>query len=159
MQTAQTHFTSIELILAVALELASNSWKLAIQDGQHAKPSIHSVNANTPLERLLQVLQAVTRMREKWALPENVRIVFMYEAGQDGFWIARALKERGYEVYIVNPSSVPVEKQAKRAKTDRLDAIMLVERLRSWLRGEISKMHMVMVPHDVVYEDFAGIGV
>lgn len=146
MQTAQTHFTAIELILTVALELASNSWKLALQDGHHAKPSIHTVSAKDPLERLLQVLDAVARMREKWDLPAGVRVVFMYEAGQDGFWIARALIERGFEVHVVNPSSVPVEKKAKRAKTDRLDAIMLVERLRSWLRGEISTMHMVHIP-------------
>ncbi|MRV76861.1 IS110 family transposase [Duganella sp. FT92W] len=146
MQTAQTHFTSIELILAVALELASNSWKVAIQDGQRAKASVHTVSAKEPLERLLQVLDAVSRMREKWGLPENIRIVFMYEAGQDGFWIARALTDRGFEAHVVNPSGIPVEKQAKRAKTDRLDAIMLVERLRSWLRGELSKMHMVHIP-------------
>jgi transposase len=146
MQTAQTHFTAIELILTVALELASNSWKLAIQDGQHAKASLYTVRGQDPLERLLQVIDAVGRIRDKWGLPEQVRIVFMYEAGQDGFWIARALKERGFEVYVVNPSSIPVEKQAKRAKTDRLDAIMLVERLRSWLRGEISSMHMVHIP-------------
>lgn len=146
MQTAQTHFTTTELILTVALELASNSWKLAIQDGQRSKPSVKTVSAKDPLERLLQVLDAVGRARAKWGLPEQVRIVFMYEAGQDGFWIARALIERGFEVHVVNPGSVPVEKQAKRAKTDRLDAIMLVERLRSWLRGEISRMHMVHIP-------------
>ena len=146
MQTAHTHFTSMELILAVSLELASNSWKLAIQDGQHAKPSVHAVNAKEPLARLLQVLDAVSRMRDKWGLPGNVRVVFMYEAGQDGFWIARELNKRGFEVHVVNPGSVPVEKQARRAKTDRLDAIMLVDRLRSWLRGEISKMHMVHIP-------------
>lgn len=146
MQTARVHLTSVEVILAVALELASNSWKLALQDGLHTKASIHTVTAKGPLERLEQMLAAVARMRERWGLPEDVRIVFMYEAGQDGFWISRALKERGFEVHVVNPSSVPVEKQAKRAKTDRLDAIMLVERLRSWLRGEISKMHMVRIP-------------
>lgn len=146
MQTAHVHFTTMELILAVSLELASNSWKLAMQDGQHPKPSVHTVNAKEPLARLLQVLDAVTRLRDKWELPENVRIVFMYEAGQDGFWIARELIKRGFEVHVVNPSSIPVEQQARRAKTDRLDAIMLVDRLRSWLRGEISQMHMVHIP-------------
>lgn len=146
MQTAQTHFTATELILTVALELASNSWKVAVQDGLHAKASVHTVNAKEPLERLRQVLDVVVRMQEKWGMPACVRTVFMYEAGQDGFWIARALIERGFEVHVVNPSSIPVEKQARRAKTDRLDAIMLVERLRSWLRGEISKMHMVHIP-------------
>lgn len=146
MQTAQTHFTIIDQLLAVSLELASKNWKLALQDGQRAKPSVHTVSGEDPMERLEQVLQTVTRMREKWALPEAVRIVFMYEAGQDGFWIARALIERGFEVHVVNPSSIPVDRKNRRAKTDRLDAILLVERLRSWLRGELSEMHMVHIP-------------
>lgn len=146
MQTAQVHFTSIEVFLAVALELASNSWKVAVQDGQHGKPSVYVVSAADPLERLMQVLTAVARTREKWGLPVDVRIVFLYEAGQDGFWIVRALRDRGFDAHVVNPSSVPVDRQARRAKTDRLDAIMLVELLLSWLRGEKSKMQMVRIP-------------
>lgn len=146
MQTARVNFTSVELILAIALELSCNSWKLAIQDGQRGKPSVHTVKAETPLERLREVLTVVTRTREKWGLPENVRIVFMYEAGQDGFWIGRELIARGFEAHVVNPSSVPVDRKAKRAKTDRLDAIMLVEHLRIWLLGETSRLQMVHVP-------------
>ncbi|MBY0238602.1 MAG: hypothetical protein K2X55_04740 [Burkholderiaceae bacterium] len=89
--------------MAVSLELASKSWKLALQDGERTKPSVHTVSGEDQMEWLEQVLQTVTRMLDKWALPEDVRIVFMYEAGQDGFWIARALIERGFEVYVVNP--------------------------------------------------------
>jgi transposase len=73
-------------------------------------------------------------------------VVIVYEAGQDGFWISRALQERGYEVVIVDPASIPVERQARRAKTDRLDAIRLLCCLRGWLRGERDRLHAVRVP-------------
>jgi transposase len=75
-----------------------------------------------------------------------VRVVVSYEAGQDGFWICRALQARGIECYVVDPASIPVERHKRRAKTDRLDAIKLVINLRAWLRGERDRMHVVHVP-------------
>src|SRR3546814_1381664 len=36
------------------------------------------------------------------------RVVLTYEAGRDGFWIARALQARGIGVHVVHPASVPV---------------------------------------------------
>lgn len=71
-----------------------------------------------------------------------------YEAGQDGFWICRALQARQIECYIVDPASIPVERHKRHAKTDRLDAIKLVTNLRAWLRGEGDRMHVVRVPRD-----------
>jgi transposase len=70
----------------------------------------------------------------------------VYEAGQDGFWIERALSGRGYEALLVDAASIPVERRARRAKTDRLDAIRLVLALRAWLRGERDRMKVVRVP-------------
>jgi transposase len=70
----------------------------------------------------------------------------VYEAGQDGFWISRELQKRNYKVVIVDPASIPVERQARRAKTDRLDAIRLLCCLRGWLRGERDRLHVVRVP-------------
>jgi transposase len=75
-----------------------------------------------------------------------VRIVVCYEAGQDAFWICRALQARGIECYVVDPASIPVERHKRRAKTDRLDAIKLVINLRAWLRGEHDRMHVVHMP-------------
>jgi transposase len=37
---------------------------------------------------------------------------------------------------VIHPSSVPVSREARRAKTDRLDASMLMRALLGWLRGE-----------------------
>jgi transposase len=75
-----------------------------------------------------------------------VRTVVSYEAGQDAFWICRALQARGIECYVVDPASIPVERHQRRAKTDRLDVIKLVTNLRAWLRGERDRMHVVHVP-------------
>jgi transposase len=60
-----------------------------------------------------------------------VRVVVSYEAGQDAFWIQRALQVRGIECYVVDPASIPVERHKWRGKTDRLDAIKLVINLRA----------------------------
>jgi transposase len=70
----------------------------------------------------------------------------MYEAGPDGFWICRALQKVGYEMLVVDPASIPVERHARRAKTDRLDALRLLSCLRGRLRGERDRMHPVQVP-------------
>ena len=61
-----------------------------------------------------------------------------YEAGQDAFWICRALQGHGIECYVVDPASIPVERHKRRAKTDRLDAIKLVINLRAWLAASVT---------------------
>jgi transposase len=74
--------------------------------------------------------------------------VFLYEAGQDAFWIARRLIALGYEVQVCDPASLLVRRHARRAKTDRLDAIALVTTLRSWMGGEQDRMRVVRIPSE-----------
>jgi hypothetical protein len=96
--------------------------------------------------RLQATLDLIEIHKEKWSLPEDVRIVVSYEAGQDAFWICRALRRRHIECHVVDPASIPVERHQRRAKTDRLDVIKLVINLRAWLRGERDRMHVVHMP-------------
>jgi hypothetical protein len=49
------------------------------------------------------------------------RMVVAFEAGRDGFWLARWLRARGIEAYVIHPTSVAVSREHRRAKTDRLD--------------------------------------
>ena len=49
------------------------------------------------------------------------RIAVAYEAGRDGFWLVRWLRARGIEAYVIHPTSIPVSREHRRAKTDRLD--------------------------------------
>jgi transposase len=53
------------------------------------------------------------------------RIALAFEAGRDGFWLARWLAARGVEAHVIHPSSVAVSREHRRAKTDRLDTELL----------------------------------
>jgi len=74
------------------------------------------------------------------------RIVLAYEAGRDGFWLARWLQARGIEVHVIHATSVAVSREHRRAKTDRLDTAMLMRVFLGWLRGERGHCGMVAIP-------------
>jgi len=131
MRTDQAYPThSDEVVLAVSLELAANKWKIALHDGRREQPTVHTVAQPQAAARLHAVLDLIEAQKKKWSLPADIRIVVSYEAGQDAFWIYRALQARGVDCYVVDPASIPVERHKRRAKTDRLDAIKLVINLR-----------------------------
>jgi transposase len=74
------------------------------------------------------------------------RIAVAFEAGRDGFWLARWLAKQGIEMHVIHSSSVAVSREHKRAKTDRLDTAMLTRVFLGWLRGERGHCSMVAVP-------------
>ena len=76
------------------------------------------------------------------------RVILTHEAGRDGFWLARFLARRGIEVHVMQPSSLPVDRRARRAKTDMIDAEMLLRTLMAWLRGEPRVCSMVPIPSE-----------
>lgn len=152
LSTLKKDSTREEGLLAVALELSQKCWKLAFQDGRHEKPSIHNARHETPSLRLTEVVGFISKQKEKWDLAADCRVVLMYEAGQDGFWLYRALRKLGYEALIIDPASIPVERQSRRKKTDRLDAIKLVNSLLAYLRGERDRMHPIRVPEESAEE-------
>lgn len=147
MQPTHRNFTVGE-VLAVSLELCKANWKIALQDGRRGRPPVHTVRAQQPAARLGEAVEVIERTRAKWGLPGTARVVVVYEAGQEGFWIQRALSAHGYEALITNADSIPVARQARRAKTDRLDAVALVAGLWAWLGGERSRMHVIRVPSE-----------
>lgn len=151
--TLDNYFTSEKVVLAVSLELSKGSWKLGIQDGRREAPSIVTVSDDGAQDRLDHTVKVVKETLAKWKLPADTQVVFMYEAGQDGFWIYRALVKLGYQAVVIDPASIPVERHARRAKTDRLDAIKLVNSLRAWLRGERDRMHELHVPNEKAEEE------
>jgi transposase len=95
-----------------------------------------------PLKKLEPDATGLLRLIERWR-SEAVRagrpisrIALAYEAGRDGFWLARWLIARGVEAHVMHSASVAVSRAHKRAKTDRLDAAMLMRVFLGWLRGE-----------------------
>lgn len=146
MRTTREQYRTADFVLAVGAELAGGQWKLAFDDGRRRTPRIVVCSADTARARVLELVEALESVKRRWQLPTDVRVVVGYEAGQDGFWLARALAESGLEAVVIDPASVPVERHRRRRKTDRLDAIRLVLALRRWLRGEYEAMRVVRMP-------------
>jgi transposase len=92
------------------------------------------------------------RLLEKWrgeAIKTGstvTRMAVAFEAGRDGFWLARWLRARGIEAHVIHSSSVAVSREHRRAKTDRLDTALLMRVFAGWLRGERGHCSMVAVP-------------
>src|SRR5947207_14281985 len=74
------------------------------------------------------------------------RIAVAFEAGRDGFWLARWLAARAVEAHVIHASSVAVSREHRRAKTDRLDTELLKRGFLGWLRGERGHCKMVAIP-------------
>jgi transposase len=132
--------------LVVAMELSGKSWQLgAVVPGVVRRPKRGLKVGDT--DELLRVLERWKAEAAK-AGRTIARVVVAYEAGRDGFWIARHLIERGIEVQVMQPASIPVERKGRRAKTDRIDLDMLLRTLLAWLRGEPRVCAMVRVPSE-----------
>ncbi len=105
-----------------------------------------------PLKKLAVDESALLKLLHRWREEaEQVgrrieRIVVAFEAGRDGFWLARWLKVRGIEAHVIHAASVAVSREHRRAKTDRLDTELLKRAFLGWLRGERDHCKMVAIP-------------
>ena len=105
-----------------------------------------------PLKKLAVDERALLKLLHRWreeaekAGRRIERIAVAFEAGRDGFWLARWLKARGIEAYVIHASSVAVSREHRRAKTDRLDTELLKRSFLGWLRGERDHCKMVEIP-------------
>jgi transposase len=136
----------------VALELSKNRWLIAVHSPIADKISCHGV-AGGDTSALLALIGRYRRQAEEH-LKRPVRVVSCYEAGYDGFWLhwpyrprsGRLLQASGIENHVMDPASLPVDRRARRAKTDRLDLGALLRALIAWRRGEPQVCRMVRVP-------------
>src|SRR3979490_2142454 len=131
-------------IIAV-VELSQSSWLVAgMLPGIGRQP--HK-KLEPSAERLLGLLH---RWRDEAvkAGRQITRIALAFEAGRDGFWLARWLGARGVEAHVIHPSSVAVSREHRREKTDRLDTELLKRGFLGWLRGERGHCSMARVPDD-----------
>jgi transposase len=143
--TATTHSaigSVSDSTLYVAFELGKKDWKLAMTSGFGVAPWLRTVGSGDRrgVERALQ------QGRRRFGLSPSVPVVSCYEAGRDGFWIHRALTPLGIRNRVVDSASIEVNRRARRAKTDRLDALKLVTMLVRVCYGEKRVWNEVHVP-------------
>jgi transposase len=128
--------------LYLAFELGETEWKLGFTIGLGQSPRRRTIKAGDreTLERELGLA------KQRFGLPEEARVLSCYEAGRDGFWLHRYLVSQAIENLVVDSASIEVNRRAKRAKTDRLDAEKLVTMLIRYDSGEQKVWSVVHVP-------------
>ena len=129
--------------LIAVIELSQSSWLVA-----GIVPGVE----RQPLKKLVVDESALLKLLHRWRQEAEQaghrieRIAVAFEAGRDGFWLARWLKARGIEAHVIHASSVAVSREHRRAKTDRLDTELLKRAFLGWLRGERDHCKMVAIP-------------
>ena len=147
--TGATHST-----IYVAVEISLKSWIVGVHcpDASGGSVSIHTLAA-ADTAGLLDLVGSVRKRvaREVGARP---RVMLTYEAGYEGFWLARDIERRDAEIdiFMNDPASLRVNRRAKKKKTDRIDARRMVRALKAWDQGDSEAMSWVRVP-DVDRED------
>jgi transposase len=129
--------------LIAVIEMSQSSWLIA-----GIVPGVE----RQPLKKLAVDESALLKLLNRWreeaekAGRRIERIAVAFEAGRDGFWLARWLRARDIEAHVIHASSVAVSREHRRAKTDRLDTELLKRAFLGWLRGERDHCKMVSIP-------------
>jgi Transposase and inactivated derivatives len=130
MQTIDT----INPTILLAIELSASTWLVAARVPGLEKPHLHRIDGGdtAALLALISSLQA----RAARGLDATIGVVCCFEAGRDGFWLHRLLTAHGVVCHVLEPTSILVNRRARRAKTDRLDAEGMLRVLAAYLRGD-----------------------
>ena len=133
----------MDATLIAVIEMSQSSWLVA-----GIVPGVE----RQPLKKLAIDEHALLNLLNRWRAEAEkqghriTRIAVAFEAGHDGFWLARWLAAQGVEAHVIHASSVAVTREHRRAKTDRLDTGLLKRGFLGWLRGERGHCKMVAVP-------------
>jgi len=130
-QTVSQAKVASESQLYISFELGDKKWKLTASDGQRA-PSRYNVDAGDTAT----VAYCIAKARNRCKLGPQARVHCCYEAGRDGWWLHRWLREQGADNIVVDACSIEVNRRARRAKTDRLDGDKLLSMLLRHHSGE-----------------------
>src|SRR3979490_1973259 len=102
--------------LIAVIEMSQSSWLVA-----GIVPGVE----RQPLKKLAADEIALLRLLPRWREEAETagrgmeRTAVAFEAGRDGFWLARWLRTRGIEAHVIHASSVAVSRDTRRAKTTR----------------------------------------
>jgi transposase len=129
--------SAISQTVYAAIELSKNSWVVSIALLDREQPSLHRIAGGDFPGLLVKLHKAAG------TIP---RILVCYEAGYDGFWLARSLVHHGIGCRVLDPASLQVNRRARRVKTDRIDALTLLRALIALDRGDHHVCAVVRIP-------------
>jgi transposase len=134
--------------LYLAIETGARKWKVGFSSGMGQRARVR----NMPAGALDELRAEISRAKERFGLTAEAPVYSCYEAGRDGFWIHRALTAAGVKNVVVDSSSIQVDRRARRAKSDGLDVVQLLDQLMRYHRGE-SRVWRVVRPPTAEDED------
>lgn len=129
--------------LIAVVELSLKSWLVAGLVPGVARQPVKKLDAKPEL-----LVALVHRWRDEAVKGGRAtgRITVAFEAGRDGFWLARYLRARGIEAHVIHSTSIAVSREHRRAKSDRLDLQTMMRAFLGWLRGEAKHCSMAAIP-------------
>lgn len=142
MAATQTQSTTTAPALYLAFDLGWTEWKLAFSTAPAEPARVRTIAARD----LAALAQEIALARQRWGLAAAVPLRSCYEAGRDGFWLHRWLTQQGGVNVVVDAASIAINRRARRAKSDRLDAAKLLQQLQRYHGGEPRVWSVVRVP-------------
>lgn len=136
----QSNDSGAGAVLYMALELSKATWKVGFEHQGRRRIQ------NVPGGDVSGLRGAIEQARRRLGVPDEGEVRSCYEAGRDGFWLHRLLRDWGVENAVVDPASIEVSRRARRAKTDRVDVASLLSKLRQYHLGERGVWKVVRVP-------------
>ena len=131
--------------LYVAIEISRKSWVVGVKSPASEKIGLHSLGP-ADKEGFRDLIEK-QRIKAEQALAREVRVLCCYEAGYEGFWLARWLEqEMSIETVVLDPASLLVNRKAKQRKTDRIDAKKMVRALLAHDRGDAAVLSRIRIP-------------
>ncbi len=140
--TRNEQYSKSNSVLYLAFELSNLDWKLAFSIGMGQKARRRTIRARD----LRQLATEIALAKKRFGLREAAQVISCYEAGRDGFWLARHLTKSGIQNLVVDSSSIEVNRRARRAKADGLDVENLLKLLIRYHNGEPKVWSIVRVP-------------
>ena len=99
----------------VAVEVSRKSWTVALHARNTGRIGIHTLPAADTAALAGLVDRARDALEREHGAPP--RVLCGYEAGYEGFWLARRLAPLGIEPLVLDPASLPASRKARRAKS------------------------------------------
>jgi len=117
--------------LYVSFELADKRWKLTVCAATRAV-SRYTIAAGDQQA----IVECLRRALARFGLGAQAPVHSCYEAGRDGWWLHRWLRQQGIDNIVVDSSSIEVNRRGKHVKTDRIDGDRLLALLLRHHGGE-----------------------
>jgi transposase len=152
--TLKTEINAAIRGLMVAFELGEESWLLGFSAGFGGKVLRRKIAARDTVA----LMREIGRAKQHFDLEPAAPVSSCYEAGRDGFWLHRFLDAQGVANLVIDSSSIEVNRRKKRAKTDRLDVVGLIDLLVRHLAGSHKRPFAVVSVPSVADEDLRHLG-